>query len=208
MAEAIYTLPETPAPALAAADAEGTYTYNGQHAEQMAANLIEFFRKPRNKALMRVVGGQVQDVEDVLWQLYNAFDVDNATGAALDFLGLVVGERRDDRGDENFRAAVRARILVNLSNGRVEDMIAVLLALDPDMQATIIELYPAAVRFDVISTFAGASAETMARMLRQAKPAGVRLTFVPVDSDDTMIWSSPGAPAPLHGWGEDWAGAL
>ncbi len=209
MAEAIYTLPEAadPAPVLPS-EGEGVYVYNSQHAEQAINNLIEFFRKPRNSEMMRIVGGQIQDIEDAAWQLYNAFDVDTATGVTLDLLGGVVGERRDNRLDPDYRAAVRARILVNLSNGRIEDMLAVLAALIPNNTGILVqEFYPAAIRFDVFDSFSGASAETVARMLRQAKPAGVKLTFVPVDTDDTMIWHEAG-PDPVNGWGAKWAGAV
>jgi hypothetical protein len=209
VAEAIYTLPEPPLePAPLPSEGEGTYVYNGEHAEQAARQLIEFFRKPRNMEIMRIIGGQVQDLEDTVAQLMVAFDLERATGVVLDLIGGIVGELRGNRENADYRAAVRARILVNSSNGRIEDMIAVLLALDPEMHATIQEFYPAAIRFDVISDFSGASAETMAFMLRQAKPAGVRLTFVPVDSDDTMLWSGTGDEYPDNGWGSDWAGFL
>jgi hypothetical protein len=205
--EAIYTLPEA-APAPVVADTEGTYVYNDQHAEQAVANLIEFFRKPRSSEIMRIVGGQVQDVEDAIWQLYTAFDMNTATGMTLDLLGGVVGEARANRTDDDYRAAVRARILVNRSNGRLEDMLAVLVALLPDNTGIVVhEFYPASIRFDVFDAFAGATAETVARMLRQSKPAGVKLTFVPVDTDTTMIWHAAG-PDATNGWGANWGGVL
>lgn len=187
--------------------AEGEFTKVEDHAEQMVAHLIEYFRKPRNSEIVRQVGSQVQDIENVIWQLFEAFDVDNATGATLDLLGAIVGERRDDRLDPDFRAAVRARILVNSSDGTIEDMLAVIKALAPSSAAKVWETYPAAIRFDVYDAFSGASPETMARMLRQAKPAGVRFTFIPVDTDETMIWGTSGADL-VNGWGADWAGVL
>lgn len=207
MSEAIYLVP-TPAPPLVEAVTDGVYTYSPDHVERGIGQLIEVFRKPRNMSWLSSGIGQIQEIEDALWQLNNGFDVDFAEGQALDFLGTVVGEARYGRLDADYRAAVRARVLVNQSDGTIEDMLAVLLALDPAMHATVQEFYPAAVRFDVISAFSGASPETMARMLRQAKPAGVRLTFVPVDSDDSMIWSGVAGEYPDNGWGSDWSGVL
>ncbi len=208
MSEAEYQLPSASSQPAPAEPTDGVYTYSPDHVERGIGQLIEVFRKPRNMTWLSVGIGQIQEVEDALWQLYNGFDVDTAEGQALDFLGTVVGEARNGRVDDDYRAAVRARTLVNQSDGTVEDMIAVLLALDPNMAATIQEFYPAAIRFDVISTFAGVTPETMARMLRQSKPAGVRLTFVPVDSDDSMIWSGVAGEYPDNGWGSDWSGVL
>jgi hypothetical protein len=187
---------------------EGVYAHSPDHVERSVLQLIEIFRKPRNQEWLRTGVGQVQEIEDALWQLYTAFDLDTGVGAALDLVGGILGERRDGRADADYRAALRARILVNQSNGRIEDMIAVLLALDPAAIIQDREVYPAGIRFEVRSTFAGASERTMARMLRQAKPAGVRLTFVPVNTADTMIWSSPAGEWSTRGWGADWAGVL
>lgn len=203
--EAIFTLPDAPEPAPAAPELEGQYLYSGEHAEQMVQHLIEFFRKPRSSALMRSVGGHLQDFEDAAWAMYNALDVDTAVGHWLDLLGAIVGERRDGREDDDYRGAVRARILVNLSNGRLEDMLRVLLAMLPDATVIDAEYYPAALRFDIYDAFTGTQPATVARMLRQAKPAGVRLDVVVVDQDSTMIWSSPEGADLVNGWGADWA---
>ncbi len=205
--QVVYTLPAEPE-APASPETEGTYVYNPAHAEEMAQHLIEFFRKPRNMEMMRSVGGHLQDVEDAIFAMFSAFDVDSAVGVQLDLLGKLVGERRDGRVEDDYRAAVRTRILVNLSNGRLEDMLAVLRSLLPNAASIVAtDLYPAHIRFDVVDDFDGASPATVARLLRQAKPAGVRLTFVPVDLSDTMIWGqSPADDA--RGWGQDWAGVF
>lgn len=209
--EAIFTLPadETvvnlPEPEVV----EGVYVYNGEHAQQAVDHLIQWFRRPRNSEYLRVVCGQGQAIEDVLWQLNTAFDVDNALGDQLNLLGKIVGELRGGRDDEDFRAAVRTRILVNSSNGRIEDLIAIILSLTPDATSIrITELWPAKLRIEVYDDFAGASPPTVARLLRQAKPAGVGLLFVPVDIGETMIWRSPAGPDTVNGWGAKWARAL
>ncbi len=185
---------------------DGKYSLNEAHVSEMQLQLIEFFRKPRAMELMRVVGQAIQDRENVINQLYTAFDLSEAVGVRLDFLGALVGELRDGRGDEDFRAAVGAKVLVNLSNGRLEDMLAVAQALLPDVvDIKVIEQYPAALRIELYDAFDGASPATVARMLRQAKPAGVGLTVVAVDIDNSMIWSGAAGSDPDNGWGADWA---
>lgn len=195
---------EGAAPVVAAV--EGVYAHSPDHVERSILQLIEIFRKPRNQEWLRTGIGQAQEVEDALWQLFNAFDLDSGEGAALDLIGGILGERRDDRVDADFRAALRARILVNQSNGRIEDLIGILESLLPaNTGINISEFYPASLRIEVYDTFSGATVNTVARLLRQAKPAGVGLTFVAVDTDDTMIWSSPAGPDVTNGWGANWA---
>jgi hypothetical protein len=117
---------------------------------------------------------QVQEIEDANWAHHNAFDVDTAVGEQLDFLGKQVGERRDDRTDDAYRAAVRVRILVNLSNGRLEELIAIALGISPTAVLVVRELYPATVSIEP-DTLGSATLQQAYRLLKKAKPAGVRL---------------------------------
>jgi hypothetical protein len=191
---------------------EGTYGHSPDHVERSILQLIEVFRKPRNQEWLRTSVGQVQEIEDALWQLFNAFDLETGEGAVLDLIGNLLGERRDSRLDPDFRAALRARILVNQSDGRVEDMLAVLVALVPALEGSddilVSELHPAGIHFEVLADLAGVEPTTIARMLRQAKPAGVRLTMVVGDTADTMIWRSPAGADIPNGWGAKWARLL
>lgn len=205
MSETVFTVPSStlaPAPATPDGVGTGTFEFNTEHAAQMVNQLIEFFRKPRNSEMMRVIGAHIQDIEDVIQQLYLAFDVDTAVGDQLDKMGEIVGERRDDRTDDEYRPAIRTRILVNLSNGKYEELIDIILSYSPT--ATIVgrEVYPAGLHFDIVVGLEE-SLVSLGRLLRQAKAAGVRLDAVQVDAD-TMIWNSTPGPDP-NGWGANWA---
>jgi hypothetical protein len=195
----------TPAP-------EGTYGHSPDHVERSILQLIEVFRKPRNQEWLRTGVGQVQEVEDALWQLFNAFDLETGEGAVLDLIGNLLGERRDGRLDADFRAALRARILVNQSDGRLESMLAVLVALVPSLEGsdnvTVEEQYPAGLRFEILAALDGVEPATIVRMLRQAKPAGVRLNLTVGDTATTMIWKTTPGTDPVNGWGANWARLL
>jgi hypothetical protein len=148
---------------------------NTQHADEAISHLIEFFRSgPRNQAVLRAVGAQIQELETAFWALYTQRHIDTAVGAQLDILGRIVGELRDDRADADYRAAIRVRILVNSSDGKAEQLIAIVRGVSPSATVALTENYPAALRITV-STLGSATLRTLATLIQQAKPAGVRL---------------------------------
>jgi hypothetical protein len=184
---------------------------NTQHGAEAISHLIEFFRNgPRNQALLAAVGVQLQEVEDALWQLYTERNIETAIGAQLDILGRIVGELRGDRADEDYRAAIRVRILVNSSDGKAEQLIAIVLGMLPDADITLTESYPAAIRVEVTALFGAVTVETVGAMLQQAKPAGVRLTTVFADLSSVLLWGATPSHADLvNGWDSGlWAAAV
>ncbi len=199
--QVVYTLPEAGEQAAPQPVPEGVYVHNPNMVDEASELWIEFFRKPRWLELTDILVGEVQELEDAYWDMHLAFDVDTAEGHQLDLLGKRVGELRDGRVDDDYRAAVRTRILVNSSDGKLDQLYAIILSMLPDATVRAWEFYPAKLRLDVYDSFAGATPTTVARLVRQAKAGGVGLIFVAVDTDETLIW---GKPAP-NGWGAKWA---
>ncbi len=165
----------TAAPVTGAVD--GVYSLNAEHTAEAISHLIDYFRDgPRNQALLTALTDQVQEIENAQWAHHNAFDVDTATGDQLDLLGRRVGERRSDRIDDVYRTAIRVRILVNLSNGRIEELLAIAKGISPTATIIARESYPAGFSIE-LSTLGTSTFVNAYRLLKQAKPAGVRLTF-------------------------------
>ena len=100
-------------------------TYRPDVAAFLLSRLAEEFRKPRISKLFGGIGAQYQALEDAAWQLYTLRSVDTAEGWVLDVLGKLVGERRQGSPDADYRIRVRARIRANLSDGTIEDVLAV-----------------------------------------------------------------------------------
>jgi len=154
---------------------EGVYTQNLAHVTEGVGHLIDFFRRgPRNRAGLSALLQDVQELEDQIWAVHGAFDVDSAVGQQLDFLGGIVGEVRGGRSDGDYRAAIRVRILVNASDGKPEQLIAICIGISPAASVELTEQYPASIRVRM-STLGTASLQTTYMLLQQAKPAGVRL---------------------------------
>jgi len=173
--------------------AEGLYQHSPDHADRMVNRLIEFFRKPRNSAWLRyVVGPQIQAIEDVLWALYLAYDIDVAVGEQLDKLGAIVGELRNDRNDAAYRVAVKTRLLVNQSEGSPEELLTIVDTADPTLTVSIREYYPAALLWRWSGTFSAISARDLFTLVKQAKPAGVTMHAV-IDTAGDFRWGTVAA---------------
>lgn len=155
--------------------AEGVYLHNLEHYEQAINELIELFKHgPRNQAITLTVMEQVQELEDAMWAMYEGFLLDNAVDDQLDILGAIVGERRQGRTNDDYRAAVRVRILVNRSDGHLEQLLAICRGLVPSATIYTQEQFPAGIRIK-FSTMGTTTLRTALQMLRQAKAGGVRL---------------------------------
>ena len=154
-------------------DTDGEYTLNENHQQEMVDNLIDLFKKPRNQGVVEAVSDQIQELENAIYECITGYYLPTAEAAQLDVLGKIVMEDRQGRSDNDYRAAIGVRILVNRSNGRLNELIAIGAAMTgstPYVQ----EQYPAAIkmRFPTLGTV---SLRTVYSLLRQAKAGGVRL---------------------------------
>lgn len=126
----------------------------------LSTPLSQFRGKPVFEALLKSHAKQLQEIEIMLWQLLAWRVIDNAAGIQLDKLGSIVGERRENRTDEVFRAAVRTRIRLNRSFATVEEVLGIMRAVAL-LPYKLIELGNATFELE----YPGASTETQAAAL-------------------------------------------
>lgn len=120
----------------------------------------QFLGKHNIEVLISALAKQYQEVYDVLTEINEKTDLDNATGINLDYIGSIVGLTRKQAGllcgsppeyvlsDERYRSFLRYQILVNTNECTYYDLIAgaellwdvdqVLYIEDPNYPATII----------------------------------------------------------------------
>lgn len=151
-----------------------TLTQKTNHVAEALDNLLEQFKG--KDIFARVITSyieQVQDLEDAAFSTYFGRMLSNAVGAQLDGLGDVVGEERGGKDDDAYRIAIRARILVNISNGTPEDIIGILAA-TTGATIKIREYYPAAFIAELTTPVeTGFDAALIAVYLNEGKAAGV-----------------------------------
>lgn len=140
--------------------------------------LIHQYREqPNFVKFVAVVLQQVQYLEDAIHDSVDAWDVDTAVGWRLRAIGELVGQPNVSEDDNLQRTYIQARIAVNRSRSKIEDILKIARLLLGDF------------KYDEISQLITVSASSEAwldytnpqaiqQMLQQAAPAGVRLQFV------------------------------
>lgn len=81
-----------------------------------------FQEKPAIEAVVCALPSQLTLFEDVADQVKNGRSVDTAIGVQLDKIGLSIGELRQGRSDDDYRQALKFRVFLNVSKGRVSDV--------------------------------------------------------------------------------------
>lgn len=160
--------------------------------------LAQYVNRPTLSALVGELGEAAQELETAVWGLIAQFNIDAAAGVWLDRLGVLVGEPRDGADDAAYRTYLRARIVANRSNGRIEDVIAVITAWNAGV-APAVELSvlpPANFELVVGPLIAMADLERLVRLLRATRAAGVGgmiITRPQVDAD-SFTFATTDAP--------------
>jgi hypothetical protein len=170
-----------------------TLTHDPDHQIRGVARMIERYRRPRTSALLASWLGEVQSVEDALWQLLIERSLATAEGAQLDVLGAIVGEPRQGRDDETYRLWISARTMVSRSSGTTTEILAIARKLIPaDRGIRLEEYYPAAMLVRVVGgVLTIDDGYQIARMLHLAKAAGVLfgMTWSVVDDAGTFAFA-------------------
>lgn len=147
------------------------------HAAEAIALLLEQYQdKPRLKALALSYLRRCQELDDTAWDVVIKRIIENAEGAQLDALGRLVGQQRESRVDNVYRIYILARIRINWSRGKPDDIIEVL---------RIVEATDFSVRWSGADTFEiffpdppVTAALILFDLANQARAAGVRIDFV------------------------------
>jgi hypothetical protein len=73
--------------------------------------------------LMQVAANHIQENEDLLSQIGDWRDVDQASGATLDRIGRNVQQNRGQSPDSVYRVLIKSKVKRNLSNGSINTLI-------------------------------------------------------------------------------------
>lgn len=161
-------------------------------AEALGRFTEQFKEKPNLTKLVAAFVERHQGVENIAWEIFNARMLANATDARLDDIGAIVGQPRNAMSDATYRQWISARIVINRSNGRPDDTLHVLELIVPDYPGSIAEYYPAAYAVRLYG-YPG-DFDTIFNILREVKPAGVRLFFEYSATDtDGLFTLAPGS---------------
>jgi hypothetical protein len=157
----------------------GTLAEFTSHCESALALLIaEYQDSPLLQALICGYLDQIQAAERGLISIYErALSIADAEGEQLDLIGRIVREARDARSDDDYRRALRVRILVNRSQGRHEELIGIASLFEDGAQVLLQDVQPARIEVRINAPSINEPSAVHAR-LRRAKAGGVSLTTI------------------------------
>jgi hypothetical protein len=156
-----------------------TATLIPNHAEQALALLLQQFKgKPKIEALITAFMTQVQELEEVFFDLLLMRTLELATGVQLDVLGRLLGQTRGALDDDGYRIWLRGRILLNKSSGTTEDVINFLTAVLPGQGVDIAESFPASFTATLTEEITTVEATEAVTLLHLVKPVGVGGTLI------------------------------
>ena len=156
-----------------------TLTKKTTHIADAQKNLISLFR--RRKDFDAWIGSLVQELVDLEAA---AFDVLNGTltagsttGANQDVMGRLVGVEREGRSDADYDLRIAAQILLNISSGTIEQLLAIVVAMIGTIPTPVVtEGFPAG--FDItVDDVAIPNAGEVGSLVVLGKPAGVAGSF-------------------------------
>lgn len=112
--------------------------------EALAALFEQFIGKTNIEEMLSSFVQEVQEIENVLYSLFDERLLDTAVGAQLDLLGRIVEEPRKSSDDEQYRKFIRGRIAANRSSGTIPELLNLLTIISEIGDEYIIrEYYPA-----------------------------------------------------------------
>ena len=138
--------------------------------------LIDVFRNKEDfvKLLSSYVEA-TQELENVLFDLFQGFNLSTAVGDQLDASGQIVGEERQGTTDERYRLRIRVRVLLNLTSGTPNQIIHIVnMILDgTDATSTYTPYYPASFLINLVGAVTEVQAEEAgAAVLEAAQQPG------------------------------------
>lgn len=151
-----------------------TLSEKTNHVSEAIDNLIAQFKdKPNFQAFITSFVNQVQELEVALNDLITERTLDTAIGEQLDGIGEILGEDRQGRNDDDYRTALRAKVLLNIGSGTPEEIIEMISYLTDGKSNEVTEYFPAAFTLFVLGALTFTEAFNANVALQSGKPAGV-----------------------------------
>lgn len=168
------------------------FAYVSDHAARALDRLIVQYRgKPLIEGIIRILGEQIQRVEDALNELVTERFLADAVGVQLDNLGAIIGEPRGNSVDDaEYRVRIQARLLTNRSRGTIDDIAGIfdVLLASPGYTDEYEPQYQAGFVWRILTPVTNGLGYFYATFLRDAKGAGIRGVLEWQEDDDTDMF--------------------
>lgn len=144
----------------------------------------QFDNSPKVRALLSAIVGPLDDLQTDIDSVKTERWINSAIGSQLDGCGFIVGELRMGRDDDKYRAAIKFRVFVNVSNGTPPDLIKGLKYLIDSDDYQFFELYPATVMLFANGPFVPTGIQSQ---MQDLAPAATSIIPVMVSYSDSVF---------------------
>jgi hypothetical protein len=161
------------------------------HAEQALERLREQYKnKPQLIALINSWNTQIQELEEVLFNLSTSRSITTSIGYQLDLLGQLLSKSREGRSDADYRIVLLAKVAKNISRGTPEDVIGVFKILTSSSQVQLSDGYNGEVYLLADHALTQDQINNILREINSVVPAGVRVNALgSFDADDSFAFN-------------------
>ena len=90
-------------------------------------------------------GQQIQDLENILFDLSTRLNIDNSVGVQLNNIGKIVGQLRNGQDDATYRLFLKAKAGRNVSEGDIERVLSIWKIITGGTDIQVIESFPAGI---------------------------------------------------------------
>lgn len=145
------------------------------HSSAMLSLLATQFRgQPNFEKMLAAIAPTMQHLEQVFHEILVYVNLSYAPSTILDSVGKEIGEEREGRSDEDYRAAIAVREVVNSSGGQPEVLIGLIERVTGG-SALYSELYPATIEMYSAGKLIPSKLHSS---ISAAVPAGVQLAII------------------------------
>lgn len=138
---------------------------------------IDHLDKENFNKLLKLFLEQIQILQDQTLSIADQKNISIASGIWLDWIGKIVGERREARSDTQYREALRLRIAINSADSTSDTIINITKIATGSDSSKIIDYHPAAF-VNSISTSQYTNLMRYGHLVDSIKAAGVKPILV------------------------------
>ena len=163
------------------------------HLELALARLQEKYKlQPNIINLITPHIDQVQDIENMLFELKDERSLDVAIGQQLDGWGEILNQSRGGTTDDDYRALLYSKIAEYNSFGTIEEILSIVTLIVNPASIELVEYFPATIQIVVNNPDPIVVEEYIKFIIKKAILSGIALDSVVYTEDDSFRFDTVG----------------
>jgi len=158
------------------------------HIADAKERLIQQYKdKPNFLTLLESCIAQVQNLEDGIYAIFGLLSIENSIGEQLDRIGEIVGQKREGKDDEEYRLFIYARIGINISTGKIEELLFIWRFITKANLIYLMEIFPAGIAIGTSNEIDSNLIDAVFDLLEKVSAAGVAVDHVTAFEEDNAF---------------------